>query len=163
MISLEQIITQLKQGADWDTLSQNLWQPPDVGALVEAIRKQLHVDPKIAERLSDTARKAADSLNDTWATAEASVGTALVRRNTGAFGEALGLLDEAVEKFKRLKDPTQAAKARTEQVRTLMYLGRYEEAMATYDEAMPRLTEEMRRELSPAGRLDRWFSSEEGS
>ncbi len=29
--------------------------------------------------------------------------------------------------------------------------------------AMPRLTEEMRRELSPAGRLDRWFSSEEGS
>ncbi|MCD6336062.1 MAG: hypothetical protein J7M27_12170, partial [Candidatus Latescibacteria bacterium] len=69
MISLEQIITQLKQGADWDTLSQNLWQPPDVGALVEAIRKQLHVDPKIAERLSDTARKAADSLNDAWATA----------------------------------------------------------------------------------------------
>ena len=128
MISSEHIINQLKQGADWDALSQESWQPSDVGALVEAIRKQLHVDPKMAERLSDTARKVAESLNDAWANAEALVGTALVRRNTGAFEESLGLLDEAVKEFDPRKDHTQATKAPTERGRTLMYLGRYEEA-----------------------------------
>ena len=142
MISSEHIIDQLKQGADWNALSRESWKPSDVGALVEAIRKQLHVDPKIAARLSDTARKVAESLDDAWAEAEASVGTALVRRNAGAFEKSLGLLDEAVEEFERLEDRTQAAKARTERVRPLMYLSRYEEAMAICDEAMPRLTEE---------------------
>ncbi|MFH1006006.1 MAG: CHAT domain-containing tetratricopeptide repeat protein [Candidatus Latescibacterota bacterium] len=143
MISSEHIVDQLKRGVEWGVLRQESWQASDVGILVEAIRQQLHVDPKMAEQLSDTADKVAEILGDPCALAEAKVGEALVLRNAGAFGEALARLDEAMASSEHLEDGAQAAKAGAERVRTLMFLGRYPEAMATCDQMRPLLTEKI--------------------
>lgn len=141
MIQIETLLHHIKQGARWEDLTGEAWTPVDVKNILESVRKMIHIDPQLAEKLADIGQAATAQIGDDRAIAIADMSLGVVRRNAGRFQEALTLFAKAIERLHRIGDPIGSAQARIEQIRTLMYMGRYDEALRLHAQTTPVVSE----------------------
>lgn len=141
MSRIEALVQQIKKGVRWEDLSGEAWTPADVESILESVRKMIHIDPGLAAELADIGQAVAAQIGDDFAVAIVDTGLGIVRRNAGRFQEALAFFANAIENLRRVGDPVGSARAQIEQIRTLMYMGRYEEALRLHAPTASVITE----------------------